>query len=216
MSGKHHATGAQGGVVFTKDEQLYWETKRFADRGKPFGLEGRSNVRLGLNLNLNDLSAAIGRVQLRKLPGIVARRRRAVQGIVDGLADAGAVGLGWQPAGSEASYWFLRLQLDLEKLKVTKEQFCAAVSAEGIPCTPSYNAIPAEFEWFAEQRTYGNSRYPWSAPEYRGDRHPHPSLPNAHRAVESCFLIHVHENFGDKESRDIAEALLKVEKAYRR
>lgn len=35
MSGKHHATGAQGGVVYTKDEALYWEAKRFADRGKP-------------------------------------------------------------------------------------------------------------------------------------------------------------------------------------
>lgn len=37
--GKHHATkGAQGGVVFILDEQLHWEAKRFADRGKPLGL----------------------------------------------------------------------------------------------------------------------------------------------------------------------------------
>ena len=35
MSGKHHATGAQGGVVWTRDEDLYWEARRFADRGKP-------------------------------------------------------------------------------------------------------------------------------------------------------------------------------------
>jgi len=51
MSGKHHATGAQGGVVFTHDEDLYWEAKRFADRGKPFNTDSGSNVRMGLNLN---------------------------------------------------------------------------------------------------------------------------------------------------------------------
>ena len=32
MSGKHHATGPQGGVVFSRDEALLWEAKRFADR----------------------------------------------------------------------------------------------------------------------------------------------------------------------------------------
>lgn len=214
MSGKHHATGGQGGVVYTKDESLYWETKRFADRGKPFGLQGRTNVRIGLNLNLNDLSAAIGRVQLRKLPGIVARRRQSVQRIVDGIADASAVSLGWQPADSESSYWFLRLQLDIDRLKVTKDQFCAALSGEGIPCGASYRAIPAEYEWFTEQRTFGASGYPWTAPEYKGDRHSKPNLTNAIHATDTCFMISVHENYGEQESADIAEALLKVEKAY--
>ena len=66
MSGKHHATGPQGGVVFTRDEELCWEAKRFADRGKPFNTDAASNLRAGLNLNGNDLSAAIGRVQLKK------------------------------------------------------------------------------------------------------------------------------------------------------
>ena len=32
MSGKHHATGGQGGVVYTLDEKLAWQGRRFADR----------------------------------------------------------------------------------------------------------------------------------------------------------------------------------------
>ena len=28
MSGKHHATAAQGGVVFTRNEEIYWEARR--------------------------------------------------------------------------------------------------------------------------------------------------------------------------------------------
>ncbi len=59
MSGKHHATGPQGGVVFTRDEELHWRCRRFADRGKPLNLEATSNVRAGLNLNGNDLAAIV-------------------------------------------------------------------------------------------------------------------------------------------------------------
>ena len=214
MSGKHHATGAQGGVVFTKNEDLYWEAKRFADRGKPFNLDAAGNVRMGLNLNSNELSAAIGRVQLKKLPGIVARRRAAVDGIVKGIAEAKAVRLGWQPPDSEASYWFLRLHLDVDKLKVDKAQFCKALAAEGIPCALSYRAMPHEYPWFTERRTYGSTGYPWTSPEYKGDPNRKFPCPNAIAADDSCFRISVHENYGPEEADDIAAALLKVEEAY--
>jgi len=214
MSGKHHATGAQGGVVFTRDENLYWEVKRFADRGKPFNLDTPGNVRMGLNLNSNELAAAIGRVQLRKLPSIVAGRRAAVQRIIDGLAESKAVQLGWQPPKTEASYWFLRLHLDVDRLRVDKAQFCAALKAEGIPCAPTYRAMPHEYPWFTERRTYGNTGYPWTSPEYKGDPNQKFPCPNAVAAVETCFRIVVHENYRDKDCDDIAAAIRKVESAY--
>ncbi len=36
MFGKHHCTGGQGGLVFTRDAALYAAVRRAADRGKPF------------------------------------------------------------------------------------------------------------------------------------------------------------------------------------
>jgi dTDP-4-amino-4,6-dideoxygalactose transaminase len=216
MSGKHHATGAQGGVVFTKDKDLYWEVKRFADRGKPFNLAVPRNVRMSLNLNSNELAAAIGRVQLKKLPGIVARRRAAVDRIARGIAGAKAAALGWQPANTEASYWFLRMQLDLEKLKVDKARFCAALSAEGIPCSVSYRHIPSEAPWWQNRATYGKSGCPWTCPKYGGDPKQEFPCPNAAAATDRCFNVSVHENYGTQEADDIAHALLKVEQAYRR
>ncbi len=44
MFSKHHCTGGQGGVVYTRDEALYWNARRFADRGKPFNLEDRRKM----------------------------------------------------------------------------------------------------------------------------------------------------------------------------
>ncbi len=216
MSGKHHATGAQGGVVFTKNEELYWEAKRFADRGKPFNLDGAAgNVRMGLNLNSNELSAAIGLVQLAKLEAIAAGRLAAVEGIREGLSDAKVVSIGWQVPNTEPSYWFLRMQLDLARLKVGKTEFCEALTAEGIPNSSSYRYIPSEAPWFKDRRTFGRSGYPWSSPDYKGDPNRTFPCPNAITASETCFSLTVNENYEQEEVEDIVEALLKVEQAYR-
>ena len=214
MSGKHHATGPQGGVVFSTDEQIGWRCKRFADRGKPLGLTGGTNVRAGLNLNGNDLSAAVGRVQLARLPQIIAARRRVAGAIADGLAGAAAVRLGHEVADTEGVYWFMRIHLDATQLTVDKNAFAAAVAAEGIPTNPSYRHLPAEADWFQQRRVFPPSDYPWGLPDYKGDRQATYPCPQAIEAVESHFLLHIHENFGDQEVRDIVAALRKVENAY--
>ena len=216
MSGKHHATGPQGGVVFTRDEELCWEAKRFADRGKPFNADAASNVRAGLNLNGNDLSAAIGRVQLRKLDAIVAQRRRVAAQIAAALAECQAVRLGWQVPESEGAYWFMRFRVDAAKLRVGKDGFARAVAAEGIPVTATYRYIPSEAIWFKERRVFPGSDYPWGLPAYRGNRNAQFTCPNAVAAVESNFILSIHENFAAQVVADIAEAFAKVERAYLR
>ena len=216
MSGKHHATGPQGGVVFTRDQELCWEAKRFADRGKPFNVDAASNVRAGLNLNGNDLSAAIGRVQLRKLDAMVAQRRRVAAQIAAALAECQAVRLGRQVPESEGAYWFMRFRVDAAKLRVGKDGFARAVAAEGIPVTAAYRYIPSEAIWFKERRVFLGSDYPWGLPAYRGDRNAQFACPNAVAAVESHFILSIHENFAAQEVADIAEAFAKVERAYLR
>jgi dTDP-4-amino-4,6-dideoxygalactose transaminase len=199
MSGKHHATGGQGGVVYTRDEDLHWKGKRFADRGKPFQLDAPANVVAGLNCNLNDLSAAIGAVQIKKLPEAIRRRRAVGEAIREALRDNEIVRVGWQVPDTESVYWFLRLYLDLERLTVGKAQFCEALEAEGIPVNPSYRHIPAEALWYRE-RSKADLRV----------------LTNAVSATDTHFNIHFHERYGPKEAEDIIRALLKVAHAYRR
>ena len=76
MFGKQHCTGGQGGIVFTKDSALFAKVRQYADRGKPFGVLGaKSNVVASLNFSADELSCAIGRVQLRKLPNAILKRR---------------------------------------------------------------------------------------------------------------------------------------------
>ena len=215
MFGKHHCTGGQGGVVFTRDERLHWQGRRFADRGKPLNLAAAGgNVVAGLNCNLNDLAAAIGSVQVRKLPRIIAQRVRIGNAIRDALRDQPAVQVGWQVPESQSSFWFLRMVFRPEAQRVDKETYCQALAAEGIPVNPSYRAIPAEQPWFRERKVFGSTGFPWSCSDYHGPREPQAQITNALQAVATHFNIAIQESYGDREIDDIVTAVRKVATAY--
>jgi dTDP-4-amino-4,6-dideoxygalactose transaminase len=162
--GKHHATGA--GRIYRN--RMYWEA-RVSDRGKPLGAGRASstarsagNVTASLNLNLSDLAATIGRVQLRKLDRIIAGRRRVAAAIAEGLrARSKVVSAGWQPEGAEASYWFMRLHVDASQMTVDANRFAQALGAKASRSAPPTRRDVAR-AWLVERRVFG-ARYPWVA-----------------------------------------------------
>ncbi|OGF50165.1 MAG: hypothetical protein A2231_07790, partial [Candidatus Firestonebacteria bacterium RIFOXYA2_FULL_40_8] len=87
MSGKHHTSGGQGGMVLTNNESIFWNAKRFADRGKPFNSKESSNLFLGINYRMTSLEAVIGMVQLKKLAGVVSKRRAITDRVKDSIKD---------------------------------------------------------------------------------------------------------------------------------
>jgi perosamine synthetase len=216
MWGKHHSTGGQGGVVYTRDEELYWRARRAADRGKPFNLEGPGGNRLAtLNFNLTELAAVIGRAQLAKLPTIVRRRREIVTALLAALADLPALISPQLVPGAEPSWWWLRLQVDPSRLRCDKPTFCAALAAEGLPINPDYRAaLPHTMEWFTQRRVFGDSGYPWTSPEYQGDRDRAFPCPNAEATMDTTFNLHLHEGWAEAEVADAVAIVRKVAEAY--
>ena len=217
MFGKHHCTGGQGGVVFTRDEATYWAIRRASDRGKPFGLpEGSTNALASLNLNLNDLAAAIGLEQLGKLPRIVEHRKRLVAELARGLASLATVKLPAPLAGAEPSYWFLRVRFCADQATCDKPTFCQALQAEGLPVTPDYKAMPHTMDWFVQRRVFGTPGYPWISSDYRGDPERTFACPNARAAIADHFVLSIHEGWGEREVADCVAILTKVDAAYKR
>ncbi|MGD9498384.1 MAG: DegT/DnrJ/EryC1/StrS family aminotransferase [Armatimonadota bacterium] len=216
MSGKHTTSGGQGGMVCTDDEELYWNAKRFADRGKPFNSDVGSNLFLGMNYRMTELEAAIGRVQLGKMMGIAQRRRAFVRKLEEEIADLETVRVAWYPEDSEPAWWFLLIRIYPEKLKVDKAQFAAAVAAEGIPMGAGYGAIATHAHWLQQQCAFGReSKFPWDCVWPDGDWEWAMSVPLAEQADANHMRMTVHECMGEREAIDTAEALRKVEEAYR-
>jgi len=224
MFGKHHCTGGQGGIVFTKDLALHTAVRRAADRGKPFDpgagfnalVPGATNSLASLNFNLNDLGAAIGRVQLAKLPGIVARRQALVADIARQLPGCPGLIVPPQLPGAEPSWWWWRLEADVERLSCDKGTYCTALQAEGLPINPFYRATPHTYEWFRERRVFGTSGLPWSSPAYTGDARRQFPCPNVMRSIERQFNLTVYETWGRQEAADVVAIFRKVGEALAR
>lgn len=110
-------TSGEGGALGTDDDALYRAGARFHDAGlermarprvEPHGFPLPKG--LGLNLRMSELDAAVLRVQIRKLPEIRERLRRAADALADVFAPALAVGAVRRlapPPGAEENRTFL-------------------------------------------------------------------------------------------------------------
>ncbi|MGI5818548.1 MAG: DegT/DnrJ/EryC1/StrS family aminotransferase [Armatimonadota bacterium] len=215
MSGKHTVAGGQGGMVVTDDEELYWNAKRFADRGKPFNSDVEGNLFLGMNYRMTELDAVIGKVQLGKMIDIADRRRAFVYRLEEELASSEVFSVCWYPEKSDPSWWFLLIRIHEEKLTCDKAGAVEAIQAEGIPMGLNYGAIAPKSHWLQQQSAFGReSKFPWDCVWPDGDWQAALDVPNAWKADENHMRMGVHECCTEQEALDTAAALLKVEEAY--
>ena len=213
MFGKHFCTGGQGGMVFAKTEELYWRQRRAADRGKPFGIENpKGNVIAAINCNMDELHAAIGRAQLKKLPGIVAGRRRFVELLKSmGIDELKTISAPEALPGTINSYWWMRLNVNLTALNCSRKEFFDAMMAEGVPVSPDYKAaLPSTFPWFQDRA----NKYPWNNPCCQGDPCREFALPNAMQAMEDNFIFFIKESWDMEEAEMIMNAFRKLDAAF--
>jgi len=200
MYRKAHSTGGCGGVIFTQDQELFNMVRAFSDRGKPFHDSSFNDKDPGsflfpaLNLNIDEISCAIGIRSLAKLDPTISRRLAFLGQLETALAARSKI-CRLSPVGQEDSPFFHPITVDTKHLSCTKNEFAEAVRAEGIDVNPDYRYVVAEWEW---------------AHPYLGDYFP---LPNAVSYRETTFNLLFNENYGDREAHDITSAVEKVEHA---
>jgi perosamine synthetase len=215
MFGKQHSTGGQGGVVFTKDSLLFARVRQVCDRGKPYGALGNpANLVASLNLNQDEISMAIGRVQLEKLPVAIRARRTFVSLVETGLHEVDGVSLVGDPPDCSGSYWFLMIRLETSKLVCDSQEFARALEEEGIGGVfAGYPFFPTDQPWHRDAVVFGKSGLPWSA--LTGHPRPqHFELPNAHQATREIVRVDVHESLREGEARDLVAAVKKLVRYY--
>ena len=100
---KNMTTG-EGGMVLTDRDDVAAAAARFVNHGRgESGGRGYEHVEVGHNFRMTSLAAAIGRVQLDRLPEFVAARRKNARVLSDRLADA-PVTTPTEPAGRTHAY----------------------------------------------------------------------------------------------------------------
>ncbi|MDD4773580.1 MAG: DegT/DnrJ/EryC1/StrS family aminotransferase [Eubacteriales bacterium] len=218
MFGKHVCVGGQGGMVFTKDESVYYKIRQNSDRGKPFGYDGNGNAVASLNFNMDEMHCAAGRVQIKKIKSIAEGRRRVVSSIREKISDIPAIYFNELPRGAVPSHWFMRMLFREGFTSCDKFAFCSALSAEGVPVNAYYAATPYTSDWYTKRHVFGFSGYPWAAAEYKGDRNKYYSLddlPNTAKALNDTIMLFALESWSETNINQVCDAFHKVYEAYK-
>jgi dTDP-4-amino-4,6-dideoxygalactose transaminase/predicted dehydrogenase len=214
MFGKQHSTGGQGGVVFTKDPLLLARAKRVADRGKPIGTPYvNGNVMAALNFNQDEISMAIGCVQLAKLPASIKMRRAFAERVAAGLEETNGISLIGDSPGCTSSFWYLMMRIDQTKLCCDSTDFAAALTREGIGgAYPGYSVYPTDQPWYKEGVVFGRSGLPWSLNQESPRLF---ELPNAHQANRITVSVGIHESLRTRHADELVKAITKITRYYR-
>ena len=215
---KHMTTG-DGGVTVTNDDELAYRARLFMDKGWDRFVKGpypRTYPSFGFNYRMTELQGAVALAQLRKLRGVVERRRN-VASLLTKLID-GVRGV-YPPKildGVKHSFWLYPVRMDREVLKISAEEFAKALNAEGVPAGAGYIGRPIYMApIFLEKKVYGESSCPFNCPLYGGKVEYREGLcPNAEKVLKETVTLPCNEFFTEEDVKDIANAIEKVSSYY--
>lgn len=201
MYRKTLTAGASGGVVYTRDEDIFRRALGHADRGKPVW---RTDVDLrnpghalfpALNFNTDEFSCAIGLASLRRLDQSVAARVRFVNRLITLLDDSTVCNA--TPFHDGFSPFYYPILVDTDRLSCTKTEFALALQAEGIGLGEHYGCVVCEWEF---ARPYLDGFQTTNTQAFR----------------DNTFNLYVNERYAEQEAQDILTAIRKVEQTYLR
>jgi dTDP-4-amino-4,6-dideoxygalactose transaminase len=155
-----HVSCGDGGIVATNDARLGPGLSKWGDKYYDRVTGGRDPEELAPNYRISEPQAAVAAAQLTKLAEITAARGRAGQQLTAGLTGTPGLQLPAVRPGDTHSYWFYLLRLEPGRFKATRDEFTAALVAEGVACTPGYIPRPVyQYPVFQNHNFFGG-RWP--------------------------------------------------------
>lgn len=209
-------SAGDGGLCITNDETYYMRLFRFADKNyNRFGGNLREVPFIAPNYRINELTSAVALAQLDRLKDICERRNRYGEGLSDGIRDLEGLDIPeitYANQGSKSSYWFYMMRVS-KKARFSREEFCRALAAEGVPNQPGY--IPTcvyEYDVFKNLSAYEGTDCPFGCPKYSrgGYRYEKGLCPEAEAVLASAVRLNVSEFFTETDLKETIAAIRKV------
>lgn len=166
----------EGGFCLTNDDEL---AQKMSSIHNFYRANATSNIYdfygIGYNYRMTEFQAAIGREQLKKLDRMVEMRRRNADYLTKRLRESEGVSTPSEAPWVRHAFYYYALRIDTARLGVTRDKFEKALSAEGIPVSPSKaTTLVPRSQLFVKKIGYGGIDYPWSSTniDYGAQRFP--------------------------------------------
>jgi dTDP-4-amino-4,6-dideoxygalactose transaminase len=161
-------TAGEGGMITLDSDEMYEHAWAYKDHGKSYDMVYRRehapgfrwlHESFGTNWRLTEVQSAIGRLQLRKLPGWIKTRRKYASMLNDCFAELPGLRVTIPPEHIGHAYYkhYAFIRPDTLRAGWNRDRIVAEIIAKGIPCFSGScseiyleKAFPAE--WKPEAR----------------------------------------------------------------
>ena len=150
-------TTGEGGMFVTNNDRWARLARSLRNQGRDDDARWLRHVRLGYNYRLNDMSAALGLGQLRRLDHLLDARARVADGYISRLASVDGVTLPQIVASTTRMSWFvfvIRLGPDIDRNAVM-----ARLQVDGVPSRPYFSPVHLQ-PFYREQFGYTEGDFP--------------------------------------------------------
>lgn len=196
-----HITTGEGGMVTTDSKELYEKLKLFRTHGitRDAGFMESENpdpwyyeqLELGYNYRITDFQCALGISQLKKLDGFIERRREIVDIYNKEFENLKGLITPFQLPETSSSYHLYVIQLELEKLNMSRREVFEALRDRGVGVNVHY--IPVYY-----------------FPYYKNLGYEKGICPNAERIYERIITLPLYPGLSDEDVEYVVKNVKEV------
>ncbi len=124
MQAQKPLTGGEGGVLLTKDDEIYYRALMFGQYNKRCRIEipkdhplhPYATTGMGLKLRIHPLSAAMAEEQLGNLDSVIEERQRIAEIMIKAIGDLPGIEIGRIPSNAKPSWYAMMMQYKPQEL----------------------------------------------------------------------------------------------------
>jgi dTDP-4-amino-4,6-dideoxygalactose transaminase len=150
-------TTGEGAMIVTDDDAAADLMRALRNQGRAPGDTWLQHTHLGYNYRMDELSAALGRVQMTRLDEMLAKRAQVADWYVERLAGVDGVELPQLAASTSRMSWFVYVIRFAPG--IDRDAAAAKLKENGIPCRPYFVPIHVQ-PYMAEKFGYQEGDFP--------------------------------------------------------
>mgnify|MGYP001480839632 FL=1 len=162
-------SSGEGGILVTNDDAFAERAQLVRNHGEVVvGKKGTKNIVniVGYNFRMCEIEAAISLEQLKKIHQFTKPRQNAANHLSKALNSFPSLTVPYVSDDVEHVWYVYSLKYDANKTGLSREDFVAAINAEGIPLTMGY-VKPIYLEPLFQQKVvFGDKGFPYSCSCY--------------------------------------------------
>jgi len=207
QQGKHITTG-EGGICTTNDPAIARRIFLFINKAWGYGDPNPDHYFIALNYRMTELQGAVAVAQLPKLKGVAAARSAMADKLTAKLRGIKGIATPAVYPGNACTWWKYCLRVDKSVFPGGPVELAKLLKVKGIASAPRYIQKPAfACEVFAKQRTFGQSRWPFTLAQPEAVNYARAKFPGTFEALEGVLVLPWNEKYTGEHLDYIAESV---------